>query len=116
MHIAVAVGAVLDLATLELARPPGRHRWVTVPVFGVRHQTSRSEDPAQAPDQRHHVGSGDGQVEVELAGLDLSGEIVRADDSAPASRAPGAAGPVANTATRTSLPVPDGRATVPRTI
>ncbi len=36
--------------------------------------------------------------------------------SAPASRAAVAASPVANTATRTSLPVPDGNATVPRTI
>ena len=36
--------------------------------------------------------------------------------SAPAARASSAAAPVANTATRTSLPVPDGRATVPRTI
>jgi hypothetical protein len=36
--------------------------------------------------------------------------------SAPASRASAAASPAAKTATRTSLPVPDGRATVPRTI
>jgi hypothetical protein len=36
--------------------------------------------------------------------------------SAPASRASWAAGPLANTATRTSLPVPEGSATVPRTI
>ena len=36
--------------------------------------------------------------------------------SAPASRASAAASPGANTATRTSLPVPEGRATVPRTI
>ena len=36
--------------------------------------------------------------------------------SAPAARASSAASPVANTATRTSLPVPDGSATVPRTI
>ena len=36
--------------------------------------------------------------------------------SAPASRAAVAASPAANTATRTSLPVPAGRPTVPRTI
>ncbi len=36
--------------------------------------------------------------------------------SAPASRACWAASPAANTATRTSLPVPDGSPTVPRTI
>ncbi|CAB4608980.1 unannotated protein [freshwater metagenome] len=37
-------------------------------------------------------------------------------NSAPASRAACAASPAANTAMRTSVPVPDGRATVPRTI
>ena len=36
--------------------------------------------------------------------------------SAPASLACNAASPCANTATRTFRPVPDGRATVPRTI
>ena len=36
--------------------------------------------------------------------------------SAPAARAASAASPLANTATRTSLPVPEGSATVPRTI
>src|SRR4051794_3306685 len=36
--------------------------------------------------------------------------------SAPASRASWAAGPAANTATRTALPVPEGSDTVPRTI
>ena len=36
--------------------------------------------------------------------------------SAPASRASWAASPAANTATRTSLPVPAGSPTVPRTI
>ena len=36
--------------------------------------------------------------------------------SAPASRASAAAAPAANTATRTALPVPPGRPTVPRTI
>jgi hypothetical protein len=35
--------------------------------------------------------------------------------SAPASRAASAAGPVANTSTRTVLPVPCGSVTVPRT-
>ena len=31
-------------------------------------------------DQRHHVGGGDGHVEVHLAGLDLRRQVVGADD------------------------------------
>ena len=79
VDVAVAVGAVLDLATLELGHGAGD-------VLGhgaglrVRHQTSRAEGPPEATDERHHVGRGDGHVEVELARLDLRREVVGADD------------------------------------
>ena len=48
--------------------------------LGVRHQASRAEHATQATDQRHHVGRGDGHVEVHVALLDLGGQIVGADE------------------------------------
>jgi hypothetical protein len=52
---------------------------VTVPVlgFGIR---PRGPSTAEATDERHHVGGGDGDVEVDHALLDLGGQVVGTDD------------------------------------
>src|SRR5436190_16075758 len=79
VDVAVPVGAVLHLATLELAdglAHVGRDR----AGLGVRHQTTGAERAAETADHRHEIGSGDGDVEVEHAALDLRREIVRAHD------------------------------------
>ena len=46
----------------------------------VGHQASRAERATEPADERHHVGRGDGHVEVHLAGLDLGRQIVGSDD------------------------------------
>lgn len=48
--------------------------------LGVGHQAARSEDPAEATDDTHHVRGGDGGVEVHEAFLNPLGEFVAADD------------------------------------
>ena len=79
VHVAVAVGAVLDLAALELADG-------LADVGGdgaglrVRHQAAGAERAAEPADQRHEVGRGDGDVEVEHPALDLGDEVVGTDD------------------------------------
>jgi hypothetical protein len=82
VDVAVAVGAVLDLATLELADGAPD---VVGDRSGLRvgHQAARAERPAQTADERHHVGRGDRHVEVELARLDLGGEVVGTDEVGP---------------------------------
>ena len=79
VDVAVAVGAVLDLATLELA---DRAADVGGDGTGLRvgHQAAGAEGPAESADEGHHVGRGDRDVEVELAGLDLGGEVVGTDE------------------------------------
>ena len=115
VHVAVAVGAVLDLAALELGDG-------TTDVLGdgaglrVRHQATRAEHSAESTDERHHVGRGDGQVEVHVALLDLVGQIVGADDVGT-----GVAGFLGSLAGGEHgdpdvLAGAFGRATVPRTI
>ena len=79
MHVAVAVGAVLDLAGLELGDG-------LADVVGdgaglrVRHQAARTERAAELADLAHEVGRGDRDVEVEEAALDPRDEVVGADD------------------------------------
>ena len=48
--------------------------------LGVGHEAAGAEDPAQLADHAHHVGSGDGGVEVEHAALDQSGQVFGAHD------------------------------------
>ena len=78
----MAVGAVLDLAALELgdglADVGGDGAGL-----GVRHQAPRTENPAEATDLTHEVGRGDRDVEVEEAVLDLGDEIVGTDHVGP---------------------------------
>jgi hypothetical protein len=46
----------------------------------VGHQAARAQDLAQRTDDAHGVRRGDHDVEVHLAGLDLGGQVVHADD------------------------------------
>src|SRR5690606_33225000 len=46
----------------------------------VRHQSTRAEDLAQLTHDAHGVGARDDDVEIELAGLHLLGEILEAHD------------------------------------
>src|SRR5690606_34097570 len=48
--------------------------------LGVRHQSTRAEDLAQLTHDAHGVGARDDDVEIELAGLHLLGEILEAHD------------------------------------
>ena len=82
VHVAVAVGAVLDLAALELGDGPADVGGDGAGL-GVRHQAARAEHPTEATDEGHQVGRGDGHVEVEVALLDLGGQVVGADDVGP---------------------------------
>ena len=47
--------------------------------LGVRHQAAGTERPAQLADYLHHVRSGDADIEIEPAALDLLGQILAAD-------------------------------------
>ena len=79
VHVAVTVGAVLDLAALELAdglADVGGHR----SGLRVRHEAARAEHTTELADHRHEIGSGDRDVEVEHALFDVGGEVVRADE------------------------------------
>ena len=66
--------------------PPLNSRHGPADVLGDRaglrvgHQAAGAERTTEAADQRHHVRRGDGHVEVELARLDLGGEVVGADE------------------------------------
>ena len=76
------VGAELDTTGLALAHGGGdvhRHG----PDLGVGHQVARSEHPTEAADEAHHVGGGDGDVEVEPAVLDLLDDVLGADKVGP---------------------------------
>ncbi len=73
------LGAELDL-------PPfgGAHRLADIrrhrAEARVGHQSARTQDLAEPPHQRHHVWAGDGAIKIDLAGLDLLGEILGPDD------------------------------------
>ncbi len=79
MDVAVPVVAVFDPARLELLDG--------LADFGgdgsrlrVRHQAPRAQDRAQPSHVGHHVGSGDGDVEVEGASCsELFGQLFTAD-------------------------------------
>jgi hypothetical protein len=51
-----------------------------VPTFGFGIRPARAQDLAERADDAHRVGRGDDDVEVHLAGLDLGGEVVHADE------------------------------------
>ena len=79
--------------------------------LGVRHQTTRAQHLTQPADNRHHVRRRNDTVEIHLAALEsLRPDLPHQQVSAPASRASSALSSLANTATRTVLPVPSGAA------
>ncbi len=53
---------------------------MTVPDLRVGHLARRAENAAEAPNHRHQIGGGDGDVEVVEALLDALGEILGPDD------------------------------------
>ena len=81
----------------------------------VRHQPARAEDAAELADDAHLVGRRDRDVEVGRSPpRSASARSAAPTTSAPASSASFAFSPSAKTATRTSLPVPCGSISVPR--
>ena len=89
---------------------------VTVPGAGRGHQPAGAEHAAERADDAHHVGRGQGDVEVHEAPLDLAAPGRRRRRCRPRRRvAFSAFSPWAKTATRTLLPMPCGKATDPRT-
>ncbi len=80
-------GAELDLAALDrLDRLGDVLGDRTEPRVG--HQPARPQDLAEPADHRHHVGSGDGAVEIDLPGLHLLGEVLGPDDIGAGGFAP----------------------------
>src|SRR5206468_11942232 len=79
VDVGPAVGAVLELAGLRLLN--GLHN-VHRDRAGlrVRHLAAGAEDAAELADDAHLVGSGDRDVEVVEALLDLLAEVGGADD------------------------------------
>ena len=77
-----AVGAIFDLARLGLLDRPayvGRDR----PDLGVGHLALRTQDAAELAHHRHHVRSGDGDIEIAEALLDALGQVLAADEVGP---------------------------------
>lgn len=79
MADAVAVGAVLNAASLELGDHLGDVHGHGAEL-GVRHETTGTKDLTDAANLGHHVRRSDSGVEVDLALLDLGDELVRTDD------------------------------------
>ncbi len=78
MDVRGAVGAVLDLAALDVGDRLGDvlgHR----AGLGVRHQPARPEHAPGLADRGHHVGGRDRGVEVDLAAHHLLDELLAAD-------------------------------------
>ena len=88
---------------------------VTVPTFGFGMRPRGPEDLAELADDAHGVRAGDHDVEIDLAGLDLLGQVFDADDVGARGLRRSAFLPAVNTATRTVLPVPCGITVEPRT-
>src|ERR1017187_4751575 len=78
VEIAEAIVSNLDAATLDLPDGPGDVKSDRTRL-GVGHQSTGSEDLADAADQAHHIRRGQGHVEVDLAALDLLDQVLAAD-------------------------------------
>ena len=79
MADAVAVGAILNAAGLELGDHLGDvHGDGT--QLGVGHEATGTKDLTDAANFGHHVGGSDSSVEVDLAALDGSDELIGTDD------------------------------------
>src|SRR5262249_1892059 len=59
------------------------HRWPDIgghsADFRIRHQSPRTKHLSEAADERHHVWSSDGAIEIDHALLHLLDEILRAN-------------------------------------
>ena len=82
MDVGLAVGAVLNLAGLDLPHRPGDVGGDRAGL-GVRHQATGAEDLSELADDRHHVRRGDRHVEVCPSLLDAVGQVLRPDDLGP---------------------------------
>lgn len=79
MADAVAVGAILNAAGLELGDHLGDVHGHGAEL-GVRHEATGTKDLTNAANLGHHVRRSDSGVEVDLALLDLGDELVGTDD------------------------------------
>ncbi|MPN20669.1 hypothetical protein SDC9_168048 [bioreactor metagenome] len=79
MHDTGLIGTVLHLTRLGVLHRSGDVHGHGADL-GVRHQTTGAEDLAESAHDTHGVGSGDDHIEVQVAGLDLFGQVVEADD------------------------------------
>src|SRR5947207_5422253 len=89
---------------------------VTVPVFGLGMRPRGPSTRPSLPTWAMRSGVAMATSKSRKPPCTFSTRSSAPTMSAPASRASAAAGPAANTATRTALPVPAGSPTVPRTI
>src|SRR6478752_8469250 len=78
VHDPGAVGAVLDLARLDVADGLADVEGDGAGL-GAGHLALRAEDAAQPPDGAHHVGRGDRDVEVAPTLRDARGQVIAAD-------------------------------------
>ena len=79
MADAKTIGAVLDAAGLELLYHLGDVVGHGTQL-GVGHQATRTEHAAKTADLAHLIGSGDGGVKIEVAGIDHVGQLLSTDD------------------------------------
>ena len=79
VHVRELVGTELDLATLELFDCLC-NVWGNSAGLWVRHEATWTEDSAELTNDRHHVRSGDRDVEVEHSAFDLLCEIFSTDE------------------------------------
>src|SRR6201996_4219774 len=77
VKVPVPVDAELDLAALDVGHGLGHVRRHGAGLR-VRHETARTEHPAEAADLAHQVRGGHNRVEVEEPALDLLDQVVRA--------------------------------------
>ena len=79
MNVALAIGAVLDLAALEvgnsLADVGGDGAGL-----GVRHKTTRAELTAELANLGHEIGGGDDEIEIHHSAFNLRKQIVGANE------------------------------------
>src|SRR5690606_33650814 len=73
------VGTVLNLTGLGVLHGFGNVRGHGANLR-VRHQTTRAEDLTQLTDDTHGVRRSDHHVEIDVAGLDLFGQVFEAND------------------------------------
>ena len=79
MADAITVGTILNTAAFELLDclcNIGRDR----AELGVRHKAARTEDTTETTNFSHHLRRSNRCVEIDLAALDVSDQVIGADD------------------------------------